>query len=326
MDVLDPVSGRRLVRGGRKFRGWLRANYVWDPLAGEMVYEPSGCRRFGKDPTINPVTKRRINPNGRLAKEFRKQCAQDGFMCPMWQSTGFRKNPLTNRRTEEGKRSWRRLLRMCSDSDRCAAWSTIGKESRINPATGYRTSEKTIRRLDRACPAGNGPRQFWPEPMEKRINRSSCGNTNAAKRIGYALRVAKSTIPGAGRGLFAVEGFRKGDTITEYDGEVIDIREAERRRKLNLDSHIRTLASGRVAIDGRKVPNSIGHGGGSFANDARGPQTNAEFCNSTKVTAGLKRSGTLKAIERTWLRATKDILPGQEIFASYGRGYWKHHS
>jgi len=319
--VIDPVTGRRLRRGGPKYRKLLRQNYIPSgPLGLHMVLEPSSCLRFAALPQINPVTKRSIAESGKVARAMRRLCSKDGFFCPMWQQN-TRINPTTNRRIKRGGPSFRKLLRTCGNQNLCQSWTNIGKKSQMNPLTGRHTSPKTARKLDKKCQQ----MQPWTQ-VEAKSGRAStrCGNTKRAKTIGYALRVGKSTIPGAGRGLFAVEGFRKGDTITEYDGEVIDIETAERRRRMGLASHIRSLASGRLAIDGRMVPATFGHGGGSFANDPRDSKlTNAKFCNTdTPMIGALARPGRL-ALERSWLRATKDILPGQEILASYGKGYWK---
>jgi len=117
----------------------------------------------------------------------------------------------------------------------------------------------------------------------------------------------------------------KGDTITEYGGHIIDVVEAERRRGQRLATHIRSLASGRLAIDGRLVPNKRGSGGGSFINDPRNARlVNATFCNTNRILKGLDRPG-LQTMERTFIRALRDIQPGEEILASYGKGYWRHH-
>lgn len=153
--------------------------------------------------------------------------------------------------------------------------------------------------------------------------RSKCGDTSLARTIGNGIAVRNSTIANAGRGLFATIAFRKGDTITEYDGEVIDIKEANRRRQHGLHSHIRSLVSGRLAVDGRLVKAEYGKGGASFINDIRDTtRYNAKLCNTTKLINGVNRSG-LPAIERSFARATTDIPPGQEIFVNYGNGYWK---
>lgn len=315
--VLDPESGRRLRRFGPKYRKWLRQNYI--EIDGKLVFEPSGCLRFAYDPSLNPVTKRSIAERGKTAFNIRRVCSKDGFTCPMWASTKFRINPTTNRRLKRGRPKWKALLRECGSENLCQTWKSVGKPNTVNPLTARRTSLQTIAKLDRQCA---GPISNWGQ-QSKPNQRSRCGNTRTAKTIGYALRVGKSRIPGAGRGLFAVEGFRKGDTITEYEGEVIDIDTALARRRMGLSSHIRSLVPGRLAIDGRRVPPTFGHGGAPFVNDIRDPKKiNAKFCNTDKPIKGLKRSG-LNVLERSWLRATKDIAPAEEIYVSYGRGFWK---
>lgn len=318
--VRDPETGRRLRVGGPRYRKWLRSNYI--AVGDHLVLEPSGCLRFAMDPRVNPVTKRAISEFGKTASALRRSCANDGFKCPMWASSRYKINPLTNKRIKKMGPTWRTLLKSCAAENLCQTWKGVGKPNGINPISGRKVSNSKMLALDRQCSAPSPWRK--DRALEAKLVRASrCGDTRSAKTIGYALRVGKSTIPGAGRGLFAVEGFKKGDTITEYDGEVIDADTAVERRRRGMSAHIRSLVPGRLAIDGRLVRPTFGHGGGPFVNDIRDTRkTNAKFCNTDKPIPGLKRSG-LHVLERSWLRATKDIAPGEEIFASYGRGFWK---
>lgn len=91
--------------------------------------------------------------------------------------------------------------------------------------------------------------------------------------IGSGVEVLPSSILGAGNGLWATRGFRKGEWITEYDGVVIDRQLACRMREQGLDSHVRTLSSQWDCIAGLKVP-LRGCGGASFANDGRSTRLN----------------------------------------------------
>lgn len=116
------------------------------------------------------------------------------------------------------------------------------------------------------------------------------------------LAVKKSTIPGANLGLFAgPKGFLKDTCICEYQGEVLSLTEARKRRErgylkmVSLNRHI-------DAVDPTK--SSVAR----YANDNLDPEKiNACFF-------------TLR--ERVYLRASRDIAPGEEIFVSYGRGHW----
>ena len=66
-------------------------------------------------------------------------------------------------------------------------------------------------------------------------------------------KYSKSLIPGAGNGLHAMEPFSKGDWLSEYGGEILDIPEAKRRKVVKESSHIRGIgpaAGSGVALDG----------------------------------------------------------------------------
>ncbi len=107
----------------------------------------------------------------------------------------------------------------------------------------------------------------------------------------------------AGKGLFAGKDFKKNDYICDYDGVLIlldvaedDNHESEYVFKLNSD----------WAIDAIHPYSCFGR----YANDAiKRSKINAEI---------IKRNGLLTAE----LRAIKKIKNGDEIYVSYGDGYW----
>ena len=144
--------------------------------------------------------------------------------------------------------------------------------------------------------------------------------------------VRPSTIKAAGRGLFATRRFDVGDLITEYGGIVISCEEAKKRREAGKASHIRTLDSMYTAIDGLSVTVATGNPGGSFANDPhRGDvkekpnRWNATFVkleHRQQIGLRLCERGGLQALARIFLKAVRVILPNDEIFVNYGRGYW----
>jgi len=66
-------------------------------------------------------------------------------------------------------------------------------------------------------------------------------------------KYSQSLIPEAGNGLHAMKPFKKGDWISEYGGEELDIPEAKRRKLNHESSHIRGIgpaAGSGVACDG----------------------------------------------------------------------------
>lgn len=140
-----------------------------------------------------------------------------------------------------------------------------------------------------------------------------------AKVVGNGVSIRPSLIENAGSGLFADQFFPKGSYITEYQGPILDRRQAEMRKKEKKDSHIRCLDMQHSYIDGYKIPEeATGKGGASFANDAsyKGSirRNNAIFKQIFDEKQGRSR---------VFIEASRDIQAGSEIYIPYGRIYWK---
>ena len=161
------------------------------------------------------------------------------------------------------------------------------------------------------------------------------------------IRVGESTVKGAGLGLFChhTGGMMRGDWITEVDGVIISLDEARARRKddTNRASHIRGVAAGQCgfAIDATGI-NPLDRGGGCFANsqDCVDTTLNSARFETLRWSPGHNPPKRLKhwdlaprtlhktygvdlepPIERCFLRSTRDILEGDEIFVHYGNNY-----
>lgn len=136
------------------------------------------------------------------------------------------------------------------------------------------------------------------------------------------LRIKESTIPNSGKGLFAIDktkgpraiifkgprrGTDNGETIIEYDGEIINDDELVRRYG---------EYTGPYATRGGPDINEDGackRGVGNLANHKTGAQANAKFKHKLNG-----RGGTFDHFE---LVATKPIRNDDEIFINYfGRG------
>lgn len=131
------------------------------------------------------------------------------------------------------------------------------------------------------------------------------------------LRIAPSTIQGAGKGLFAMDPdaadnavvFRPGDRIITYVGDFIGVRELTRRYGDEDDDYTAPYAI--QYTKNREFIDAACHRGvGSIINHA--PQDtapNAKFGNPNY------RTRTITIL------ATKYIHNGEEIFVSYGKKY-----
>ncbi len=119
------------------------------------------------------------------------------------------------------------------------------------------------------------------------------------------LEVKKSTIPGAGQGLFTKIFIEKGTRIVEYKGRLTKWKEVENDYK---NSYIYSINSKDV-IDAKTYKKALGR----YANDASGVVRNKGVPNNSQyVSDGLK----------IYIEAIKDIPAGSEILVAYGKEYW----
>jgi len=123
-----------------------------------------------------------------------------------------------------------------------------------------------------------------------------------------ALLVKKSTLPGAGKGLFTSKRILKDEKIVEYKGEIIDWKEYEKRVKEDKDGYLFYINKKRC-IDAYNTPQYKAR----YANDAAG----------LSRVKGLKNNAVYEIFDdKCFIVATRDIESGEEIFVSYSKDYW----
>ena len=115
------------------------------------------------------------------------------------------------------------------------------------------------------------------------------------------LRIRPSGVPGAGLGLFAAAGFKRGDVIAPYEGEKLTRRRVDERYGDERGEYVLCRDSKRC-IDSAATNSSAAR----FANDSRG----TDFRNNARFRA-------------LRVEATRRIRPGDEIFVAYGKDYWR---
>ncbi|MBS1978301.1 MAG: SET domain-containing protein [Bacteroidetes bacterium] len=122
------------------------------------------------------------------------------------------------------------------------------------------------------------------------------------------LYTKRSTLPGAGKGLFTKVPIRKGKKIVEYKGEVMTWKEVE---KMSDDRNGYVFYFNRnYVIDAWKTKKSVAH----YANDAKGiVRIKGIRNNSEYETEG----------KRCFIVATEDIPARAEILVDYGKEYWQ---
>ncbi len=121
------------------------------------------------------------------------------------------------------------------------------------------------------------------------------------------LKVKKSGVPGAGKGLFTTGFIPSGSKITEYKGKIKTWKEIKKEDGEN--NYILYVNRNHV-IDAKPKKKALAR----YANDARGvTKVKGIKNNSIYSTEGLK----------VFIEAIRDIPPGEEILVGYGKEYWE---
>jgi uncharacterized protein len=124
------------------------------------------------------------------------------------------------------------------------------------------------------------------------------------------LSIKTSQLPSAGMGLWAEKDFKRGEIIVKYDGEKITWKECERRNLAQEGYGCYYLfISKNKCIDAQHTTWAQGR----YANDAAGLVRKAGKRNNSKYEI-------IKG--EAFIKATRNIKAGEEIFVSYGKGYW----
>jgi len=120
------------------------------------------------------------------------------------------------------------------------------------------------------------------------------------------LAIKKSTIPGAGKGLFTRDVIAKGSFIIEYKGEITTWKKVQEGKEFN--GYVYYVNRNHV-IDA--LPGDAGLA--RYANDARGLVRMPGIDNNAQyVTRG----------KQVFIQALRGIDPGEEILVAYGKEYW----
>lgn len=121
------------------------------------------------------------------------------------------------------------------------------------------------------------------------------------------LVIKRSTIPGAGKGLFTKKFIPKGTRILEYKGKISTWKEVDSQGGEN--AYIFYVKRNHV-IDASRNKKSLAR----YANDAGGLTRVKGITNN----AVYEEEGV-----RVFIASKKDIPAGSEILVSYGKEYWQ---
>jgi hypothetical protein len=125
----------------------------------------------------------------------------------------------------------------------------------------------------------------------------------------YGIKSSVSTIPGAGRGLFATRDFARWDWICPYIGENISIDCLRNRYGLT------TAPYAADALPGQVVDSACRRGIAALAN--------GHFTQNGVSRSRRSHNAGIEWRDRTeiWFRASRTIRQGEEIFVHYGGTY-----
>lgn len=151
--------------------------------------------------------------------------------------------------------------------------------------------------------------------------------------VGGSVKIANSSIPNGGKGLFAERAFEEKEIVTFYDGAVaqkVPFKEIMDCYK----THARKLGRehtlfGNFTESGEKIDLSeddysqvIGKGGGAFLNDGKEKNNCAwyDLYPSSHLLSTTEDPFQIVVL----LYALRPIKKGEELFISYGVDYWKN--
>lgn len=138
------------------------------------------------------------------------------------------------------------------------------------------------------------------------IGTDTC-HVHRTKTLGLAVK--KSTIPNAGKGLFATRDFKQNEVIGKYTGDVLTPEENSQRHGKHpvhdLNAYGVSITSAKKVVDASCNRSLMSLANGS----ANRSKSNARFMD--KLVEG-----------KVNVRATKKIRKGQEIIVHYGKGYF----
>jgi len=128
------------------------------------------------------------------------------------------------------------------------------------------------------------------------------------KYLHMKLKVKKSQLPNAGKGLFTTVPIKKGEKIVEYKGEIIEWKDYKKRVDNNEDGYL-LFVNRKRCIDAFNTPQHVAR----YANDAAG----------LSRTQGLRNNCYYDIVDgRGYIVSTRNIKAGEEIFVNYTKEYW----
>lgn len=138
-------------------------------------------------------------------------------------------------------------------------------------------------------------------------------------KLKYGVQIKPSTIPGAGKGLFATRTVPKGSWLCPYVGEQTTMSCIHKRYPGTMTAPYTMQLPGGIAVDSALV-----RGIGSLANGKFNADKTVSSLGRHNCVARVRPVGD--GIPGPWLKTTKTIKGGREIFLWYGEKYALQHN
>ena len=148
----------------------------------------------------------------------------------------------------------------------------------------------------------------------------------------YGLEIRRSSLPGAGLGLFAARPFRKWETLCRFGGEVITMERLNQRMR-NPTANTAPYAIRLPGRDGMVRDEFRYRSPAAFSNDSINPLLlyalvviDGEKWGDAYQRACRRAPANALATGDTCLVASKKIPAGAEVTWHYGSSYWRGHN
>lgn len=126
----------------------------------------------------------------------------------------------------------------------------------------------------------------------------------------FKLAIKKSNINNADKGLFTMKAIKKGQKIAKYTGVIKTQAQYDAS-----DSGYGIAVAKNKIMDGASTQSALGR----YANNCRASNKKAGECGGNNAKFSINNRTSPPTI---WLKATRNIPAGGEIFVPYGRSYW----
>ena len=120
------------------------------------------------------------------------------------------------------------------------------------------------------------------------------------------IMIKKSSIPGAGQGVFATETIKKGKNLGEYSGARLNLDQFLKKKNTDYCFEINRKNKKPIYVDGKIR--------GSWLSKINGAKTSKE---KKKINVFAYQYN-----EKIYFKTTKNIKNGQELLIDYGNSYW----